>query len=57
MTAIDRLDCRSMSTTVKSFNFVGMKFHGLRTLDMLVDLDIFGFQIICNKCVTISLGS
>ena len=35
-------------TTVKLFNFIGMKFHGLSTLNMFVNTWICGFQIICN---------
>jgi len=34
--------------TVKSFNFVGTKFHSLMTMDMFVDTWIHGFQIILN---------
>ena len=37
-----------LQITVKSLNFMGMKFCGLTTLDMFVDTWICGFQIICN---------
>jgi len=37
-----------LQITVKSLNFMGMKFRGLTTLDMFVDTWFRGFQIIYN---------
>jgi len=34
--------------TVKSFNFVGTKLRGLKTVNMLVDTWTCGFKIILN---------
>jgi len=46
----DQTSCIQLYTvTVKSFYFVGTKFRGLTTLDMIVDTWIRGFQIICNS--------
>jgi len=35
--------------TVKSFDFVGMKFRGLMISDMFVGTWMHGFQIICKS--------
>ena len=34
------------SSTVNSFNFIGMKLHGLKVIDMFIDIPICKFQII-----------
>jgi len=43
-----KFNSRRTIVCVKSFNYVGMKFRNLTTLDILVDTWIRGLQMICT---------